>query len=666
MEIIFVSSDQDADAFTEYHKEMTFPAIPYELRELKQTLSKKFEIQGIPSMILIDNQGEQIVMEDDASPRSLITEHGSAAFPLSKEKVQELKQVMKVKQAAGLEKLGKLLLSFEPISSESKEKKEKDVKDTTFLAFMAQYDYVGLLLGDGDGSDSSYDAVAEATKDINTDKNQCSTFIPLYIGWSLYNRESDHGAFSKKFHTLGDVSDELKSILKDVVAGPISSPMMIVLRKGNGECSIDGTCTEAGVPVVVSTDMRLQKLKTYGSKLLPWDDASIELAISAKKARIEQYRSRIPRLDFLRGENGAEKPIIIKSKNGECPYDQVLDDLDDDGSIALYFSAHWCPPCRALTPKLLKCYEELNSTSSDKKKLQVIFVSSDHDEKQFEAYYASMVAPKTGEQWLAIDYKARTFCQDMMTLFEIEGFPTLVLFKKDGTLITKDGAFALGQYGSACYPWTEEAVEKYKEQLTKQEKDEVEAQQNAGSYVVKRVIGEPGTVHYDLNERLMDFTCSFPTAAIDCHDTTDGVLYFEVEIVELEGGGPQYGFAVKDAILKEACSTGGGVGDFKKSWAVDGCRGILWCCGEEKPWNCSWTVGDTIGLAVNVNEGKIAASKNGSWSKDDGCGVVFEDEVIKNEQATFPCITGNKQKLRINVLPEHWKFSPPSADAWTQ
>jgi len=197
----------------------------------------------------------------------------------------------------------------------------------------------------------------------------------------------------------------------------------------------------------------------------------------------------------------------------------------------------------------------------------------------------------------------------------------------------------------------------------KREKEVEEAQQNAGSYVVKRVIGEPGAVRYDPCERLVELASSFPTAAIDRHDATDGVLYYEVEIVELSST-PQFGFAVKDTILKQTSSSGKGVGDLEKSWAIDGSRGNLWSCGEEKAWNCSWVVGDTVGLAVNVNEGKIAASKNGKWSKDDGCGVVFHDEAIKKDQATFPCITGNNLKLRINILPEHLKFSPPSVDVW--
>lgn len=37
-------------------------------------------------------------------------------------------------------------------------------------------------------------------------------------------------------------------------------------------------------------------------------------------------------------------------------------DLDDVPVVALYFSAHWCPPCRAFTPVLQEFYEVSSNT----------------------------------------------------------------------------------------------------------------------------------------------------------------------------------------------------------------------------------------------------------------------------------------------------------------
>ncbi len=45
--------------------------------------------------------------------------------------------------------------------------------------------------------------------------------------------------------------------------------------------------------------------------------------------------------------------------------------------VLLYFSAHWCPPCRGFTPILKEYYEALKAQRSD---FEIIFVSSDENE----------------------------------------------------------------------------------------------------------------------------------------------------------------------------------------------------------------------------------------------------------------------------------------------
>jgi len=60
----------------------------------------------------------------------------------------------------------------------------------------------------------------------------------------------------------------------------------------------------------------------------------------------------------------------------------------------LYFSAHWCPPCRAFTPELAKFYKKMTD------KLEIVFVSSDEDEAQWAEYFAEM-------PWLALPFVDR-------------------------------------------------------------------------------------------------------------------------------------------------------------------------------------------------------------------------------------------------------------------
>ncbi len=44
---------------------------------------------------------------------------------------------------------------------------------------------------------------------------------------------------------------------------------------------------------------------------------------------------------------------------------------------------------------------------------------------------------------------------------------------------------------------------------------------------------------------------------------------------------------------------------------------------KDTPWPCSWAVGDVIGLAANLDLGKIAVSKNGSWEDPPGAAFRF-------------------------------------------
>merc|ERR1719171_1365168 len=104
--------------------------------------------------------------------------------------------------------------------------------------------------------------------------------------------------------------------------------------------------------------------------------------------------------------------------------------LADRGAVALYFSAHWCPPCRGFTPKLGEWYTK----SLKAKGMEVVFVSSDRDEEAFTSYF--------GEQapWLALPYSKRDVKEALFKKFKVRGIPTLVILDGEtGETITTDG-----------------------------------------------------------------------------------------------------------------------------------------------------------------------------------------------------------------------------------
>ena len=88
----------------------------------------------------------------------------------------------------------------------------------------------------------------------------------------------------------------------------------------------------------------------------------------------------------------------------------------------LISSAHWCPPCRAFTPKLRQVYLNLQKEGKD---FEVIFCSCDHSQPQFDEYYQSM-------PWKAIPFDNIDIRRKLDNTFEVEGIPTLILMDEEG------------------------------------------------------------------------------------------------------------------------------------------------------------------------------------------------------------------------------------------
>ena len=107
--------------------------------------------------------------------------------------------------------------------------------------------------------------------------------------------------------------------------------------------------------------------------------------------------------------------------------------------VAFYFSAHWCPPCRNFTPVLAEWYKEQNASG---KQIEIVFVTCDRDDAGFKSYFAEM-------PWVSLpfgDSRAGTFKSEM----GCQGIPHLVIYKKDGTLVTKAGRNEMSGDPSGC------------------------------------------------------------------------------------------------------------------------------------------------------------------------------------------------------------------------
>ncbi len=119
--------------------------------------------------------------------------------------------------------------------------------------------------------------------------------------------------------------------------------------------------------------------------------------------------------------------------------------------VGIYFSAHWCPPCRKFTPELVKFYNQLQKRNQP---FEIVFVSSDKSEKNMYEYMQ-----ETKMDWLALPYgspKKNT----LSAKFSVSGIPTLVIIDAQGQTITRTGKQDVAGDNSKTFAKWEKAASK--------------------------------------------------------------------------------------------------------------------------------------------------------------------------------------------------------------
>jgi thiol-disulfide isomerase/thioredoxin len=89
------------------------------------------------------------------------------------------------------------------------------------------------------------------------------------------------------------------------------------------------------------------------------------------------------------------KPKLVRCHNGTISRVDGSE-LEKKKFVALYYSAHWCAPCRKFTPQLIDYY---NRTVAAHPEFEIVFVSSDRSRFGWETYIGETKMP-----WLAVDY----------------------------------------------------------------------------------------------------------------------------------------------------------------------------------------------------------------------------------------------------------------------
>ena len=128
-------------------------------------------------------------------------------------------------------------------------------------------------------------------------------------------------------------------------------------------------------------------------------------------------------------------------------------DLLSNKIIGVYFSAHWCGPCRAFTPRLAEFYKNVNTLQ---KQIEIIFNSCDQDLKGFNDYFSTM-------PWIATPFESESKTK-IEEACGINSIPQLIIFDNKGHIIDDNGRRTVESEG-------ENAINIWKEKLAKIEQE---------------------------------------------------------------------------------------------------------------------------------------------------------------------------------------------------
>lgn len=181
-------------------------------------------------------------------------------------------------------------------------------------------------------------------------------------------------------------------------------PTLVLLNADGTLISTDGRSSIAADP--------------HGAKY-PWHPPTLSEALGASFSR-----------------HGTEEEVPVSAIAGK--------------TLGLYFSAHWCGPCKAFTPQLVQTYNAINAAHAGA--FEIVFVSADRDERSYKQYLATM-------PWLSIAFDDPRV-GDLSARFKVEGIPMLVLIDSNGKVITTSGTDCVrGDPTGENFPWARKLVE---------------------------------------------------------------------------------------------------------------------------------------------------------------------------------------------------------------
>lgn len=408
-EIIFVSADEDDESFNGYFSKMPWLAIPFSDSGTRDHLDELFKVMGIPSLVILDENGKVLT----ADGVGVVREYGVDGYPFTPKRIKEIKE------------------------QEEAAKKEQSLK---YLLVSRSRDFVI-------SNDGRMVAVTELEGKI----------VGLYFSLSSYKSCVDFTSkLVKVYEKLKAKGEGFEIVLlsldddEEIFKQGFGSMPWFALPFKDRSCEKLARYFELStVPtlVIIGPDGKtlhsnvVDAIEEHGILAYPFTPEKFAELLEIEKAKQEaQTLESIlvsGELDFVIGKDGIKIPVTdLVGKN-----------------ILLYFSAHWCPPCRAFLPKLIEAYHKIKAKDEA---FEIIFISSDRDQPSFDDFFLGM-------PWLALPFGDKRKAS-LSQMFKVRGIPMVIAIGPTGRTVTTSARDLIMIHGAEAYPFTEERLKEIEAQ----------------------------------------------------------------------------------------------------------------------------------------------------------------------------------------------------------
>ncbi|XP_059633716.1 probable nucleoredoxin 1 [Cornus florida] len=402
-EIVFVSADEDDESFSGYFSKMPWLAIPFSDSDTRDHLDGLFKVMGIPYFVILDENGMVLTL----SGVQIIQEYGAEGYPFTPERVKEIKEQEEV--ARREQSLRSVLVSHSRdfvITADGKKVPVSELEGKTVGLYFSLSSYKKCL--------EFTSALMEVYEKLKAKgENFEIVMIPLDDDEELFIQ--GFGSMSWFSLPFKDKSCE-KLVRYFELAG---LPTLVIIGP-------DGKTLHSNVA---------DAIEEYGIMAYPFTPQKFAELEEIEKAKREAQTLESILVsgdhNFVIGRDGVKIPVSdLVGKN-----------------IILYFSAHWCPPCRAFLPKLIEAYHKIKEKDNE---FEVIFISSDRDQPSFDEFFSGM-------PWLALPFGDKRKASLQRT-FKVQGIPMLVAIGPTGKTVTTEARDLISYHGADAYPFTEERL----------------------------------------------------------------------------------------------------------------------------------------------------------------------------------------------------------------